>query len=193
MGNYIHKVPSNSHTSGATVCDGGHTAALPAGDSDSRGLEQEPLPCPRCPPAPSYSAFCPARSGWAACRNLRGKRQHHSLPRLACLYDGAENGGSLLLLLTQAMQMLTSRHRGGQSRLKDSRGKLVFPLQPGIPHAQGWNEARLWEFPAGFVPHQVSFPSQRGADLCTDTGKLVEEHSGCGAQQPPACRHSHTG
>lgn len=34
---------------------------------------------------------------------------------------------------------------------------------------------------------------QRGTDLCTDTGKVVEEHLGCGEQQPPACSKSHTG
>lgn len=145
MGNYIHKVPSNSHTSGATVRDGGR-AALPAGDSDSQGLEQEPLRCPHCPPAPSCSAFCPAGSGWAACWSLRGKQQHHSLPRLAYLYDGAKNGSRPMLLLTQAMQTLASRHRGGQSLRKDSRGKLLLLVRARHPTCPGLK----WSMTLGF-------------------------------------------
>lgn len=76
MGNCIHHVLSNSHTSGATVCDSGHAAALPARNSGSQGLKQDPQHCPRCPPkspGPAHAAlpllpwsFSPARSGGAA-------------------------------------------------------------------------------------------------------------------------------
>lgn len=31
---------------------------------------------------------------------------------------------------------------------------------------------------------------QREADFDTDTGKVMEEHSGSGAQEPPACSKS---
>lgn len=146
MGNYIHKVPSNSHTSGATVRDSGHAAALPARDSNSQGLVQEPLHCPRCPPAPSYSTFCPAHSGWAACWDLWGKQQQHSLPRLAYLYDGAKNGSRLMLLLTQAMHTNASRHRAGQSLLKDSRGKLMLLVRARHPTWPGLK----WSMTLGF-------------------------------------------
>lgn len=124
MGNYIHNVPSNSYTSGATVRNSGPVAALPAGDSDRQGLEQE-LDCPCCPPAPSCSAFCPM-----SC--MMGQ-QHHSLPKFAYLHDGAKNGSRLLL--TQAMGALASRHRSGQSILKTAENSCYL-LESGIPHAQ---------------------------------------------------------
>lgn len=69
MGNYIHHVPSNSHTSGATVRDSNHAAALPARNSGSQGLKQEPQHCPCCPPE------CPSIAHTALLRAL-------ALPRL---------------------------------------------------------------------------------------------------------------
>lgn len=57
---------------------------------------------------------------------------------------------------SQAMGTLASRHRNGQSLLKTAEENSRYLLEPGIWHAQVWNKAWLWDFPASFMPQQVS-------------------------------------
>lgn len=137
MGNYFHKVPSNSHTSGATVRDGGCAAALPDGDSASQGLEQEPCIAHAALQLLPAALSAPLAQG-ELCAEASGESNNitHSQGLHVCMM-GAKTRSRLVLPLTQAMQILASRHRGGQSLLKDSIGKLTLLVRARHPTCPG--------------------------------------------------------
>lgn len=90
---------------------------------------------------------------------------------------------------TEAMQTSVSTHTGGRPPKGTAEESSRCSLEPGIPRAQLCNGGGLG-VTAGVLPLL-----KEEAALCTDMGKVAEgqPHVGCGAQQPPRCRKSHTG
>lgn len=83
MGNYIYKVPSNSHTSAAAVRDGGRAAALPAADSEPRAGART-LALPVLPPRSLLERFLP-RSLTLSCVLRPPVTATSPLPSTACV------------------------------------------------------------------------------------------------------------
>lgn len=95
-------------------------------------------------------------------------------------------------------QTHAASHRGHadpsvQSLWKGCRGKPVLLVRARRPPCPALKWSTTLGFSIRLCATSGVLPSQRGADLCTDTGKAVEEDSWYGARQPPACSKSHTG
>lgn len=189
MGNDIHHVPSNSHTSGATVRDSGHAAALPAGNPGSQGLKQELQHCPCClPECPSTAQAAvlwalalprlPSHSCHGALALLaQGELQPRSLgkqllPAKACTSAPGAHAGTSPVLTEPCNPHLQTPW--WQSHQKISGGKLRFLVRvrhftcPGLK----------WSLTSGFSSRFCATSShpQRGADLGTGMGKVGGEH-----------------
>lgn len=200
MGSYIHKVPGSSHTSGATVRDRSHAAALLPGVPTAQGWRQTPCTAHGPPSALLQRSLPHSRKVSRMLRRLG--RAATSLTSKACISvwwsqkweqtpgEIPHRGHADLCLHT---------HTGGSPPKKiaeESPHCSIRARHPTGPSLQ-WRRTlcHIRDFSAGFLSHQVSCPSWREAALCTDMGKVAEgqPHLGCGAQQPPTCRKSHTG
>lgn len=187
MGNYIHKVPSNSHTSGATGRDGGRdggrAAALPAEPWPDKGWSKNPH-CPLGCPCRASALLAPAE----LCAEASG--ESNSITHFQCLL--------ICVMEPKAGADPCCSHRGHadpsvQSLWKGCRGKPVLLVRARRPPCPALKWSTTLGFSSRLCATSSVLPSQRGADLCTDTGKAVEKDSWYGARQPPACSKSHTG
>lgn len=151
MGSYSHKVPGSSHTSGATVRDRSHAAALLPGVPTARGWSQAPCAA-HAPPSALLQRSLPHSPQVSCTWGSWGGQQHHSHPRPVYLSDGAKSGSRLMVKFpTEAMQTSVSTHTGGRPPKGTAEESPRCSLEPGIPRAQLCNGGGLG-VTAGVLP-----------------------------------------